>query len=118
MVIAFIFGALGAISGEILKLWEQFRKMSEAKFRKLLRSGKFWAMAAILAFVGGLGGIFTREEGKDITLKLCFLSGAGAMMLVRNAASVAAYRTPTRKLGVSPQKPPDPNEITFKDVLG
>jgi H+/Cl- antiporter ClcA len=70
MITAFIFGALGALSGEVLKLWEQFRKMTDRKFRQLVKSPKFWTMAIILTGVGGLGGIFANEEGKSITLKL------------------------------------------------
>jgi hypothetical protein len=103
MLTAFLLGALGGLIAEIIKRWDQFGRMSEAKFRSLWRSLKTWAAVLVLIVAGGMGGIFCYQEAPAATWQLLFFTGAGMMLSVRNVLSAAASHAPDH-LGVRSTK--------------
>ena len=87
MLLAFLFGAFGAIVAEVLKRWQQWNDMPEKRFRALFKSFKFWSIALFLVLLGGTVGCFEGTKTNPIDWSLCFFVGIGAMSTVRNFLS-------------------------------
>ena len=98
MILAFVFGAFGAIVAELLKRWQQWNDMPEKRFLVLLKSIEFWAITLFLILLGGSVGVFEGTKTHPIDWSLCFFVGVGAISTVRNFLSgVAAHGGPRAK---------------------
>jgi hypothetical protein len=94
MLLAFFFGAFGAIVAEVLKRWQQWNELPEERFRALFKSLKFWSIAVFLVLLGGTVGCFEGTKTNPIDWSLCFFVGIGAMSTVRNFLSGLAAQEP------------------------
>jgi tetratricopeptide (TPR) repeat protein len=90
MVVAFLFGAFGAIVIEVLKRWQQWNDLPEKRFLALLKSVDFWAVTLFLILLGGSVGVFAGTKVHPIDCVLCFFVGIGVISTVRSILSVLA----------------------------
>jgi hypothetical protein len=105
MILAFLFGAFGAITAEILKRWQQWHEMPEKRSIALLKSVKFWCISLFLVLLGGTVACFEGTKTSPVDLSLCFFIGVGAMSTVRNFISgVAAAEADNRERPIRRRK--------------
>jgi tetratricopeptide repeat protein len=98
MILAFLFGAFGAIVAEVLKRWQQWNVLSEKRFLALLKSIEFWVITVFLILLSGSVGVFEGTKTHPIDWSTCFFVGVGAISIVRNFFSgVAAHGGPRAK---------------------
>jgi hypothetical protein len=120
----FFLGMAGAIALEALKFVEYSGKLSEARFRKALRSIKFWcSLAALVLTAGFLTWAFFSNQEKVWAWQLV-ITGAAARSVMRDAiAARVAKEAPhfggPRKQTTAPggASQPAQEEITNREIF-
>jgi hypothetical protein len=100
----FLIGSAGAAAFEALKLWEFSGRLSEAKFRKLLRSLRVWLTFVAMLAASGFVAWAYHEKDPGASAWNVLTVGITARTLVREliSAKVAHERV---KLGGSADSP-------------
>src|SRR5258705_13963511 len=92
---AFAVGGAGAACLELMKFWELQGKLSETKFRKLLRSGKLWsALGGLILASGFITWAYFARTPNPAPLDLLCVGAAPRSVLRQGIASTTAH-TPT-----------------------
>lgn len=108
----FFLGMAGALSLEILKLYEYHHRLTESRFRKLVCSSLFWVVFLGMLVASGFIAWAVNVDAKRTTVWGVVLTGMGARAIVRELGSAQRARS-TAKLGGTEDEP-----ITWKDVFG
>jgi tetratricopeptide (TPR) repeat protein len=91
-MVAFFFGACGALVTEVLKRWQQWNNMSEGRFLALWQNKEFWLVILFLVLAGGSVGLFEASKTRPFDWSACFFVSAGAISIIRNILSGLAAR--------------------------
>lgn len=93
-----IYGAAGAASLELLKLYDYKEKLSARKYRGLLRSWLFWLTVLGMIFASGFIAWAMNAERPDASIWQVVVTGIAARTIVREIATAKEAASPT-KLG-------------------
>lgn len=82
-------GALGALAGELLRLYELRGKLANVKYRRLARSPLYWAVFAGMLFSSGFIAWAAMSPIADPQPLQVILAGIGARGLIQGATAGA-----------------------------
>lgn len=111
-------GMAGALALEALKFVEYSGKLSESRFRKALRSVKFWASLATLVITSGfLTWAFFSNQAEVWAWQL-IVTGAAGRSILRDAIAARVAQAPPNFGGSSPDHASAQEEpITSREIF-
>ncbi len=86
----FVLGSAGAISMEIIKVYELRGKLHHIKYRTLLRSPMFWIVSVLFVIVSGLISWAFNESNANAHVWQLVASGMGASALAKKFSEAVA----------------------------
>jgi len=107
----FLLGSGGAIALELLKLYEYRGKLTQKKYKKLMKSYLFWGVVLGMVLASGFIAWALHAESKDSTVWNVVMTGIAARSLVREIGAVRVSNS-TTKLGEEEQE-----KISMKDIF-
>ena len=105
-----LYGACGAASLELLKLYEYRAKLRADRFRRVCKSPMFWSIVTGMLAASGFVSWAMHAESSDVRIWNIVVTGIAARTIVREltATKVAAK---TLKLGADDTEAPTLREI-------
>jgi hypothetical protein len=117
--IAFAFGILGGIAGEVLNL-EVHRRTVREKWPKYLRQRRYWSLGLLYVFFGGVLPFMHTFDGSKLTAWASFNLGLTAPLVLKGAFRAAPAGPPgtvdtipgsAMDLASAPEANPSPQEM-------
>lgn len=109
----FVLGALGALSGEIMKVYELRGKLTTKKYRALAKSPVFWTVfVGMILSSGFIAWAVSTGTSNPTPIQVIF-SGIGARAVIRQSAETRNANRPLTA-GAADR---DTNTVTLSDLL-
>jgi cell division septal protein FtsQ len=97
----FLLGMAGAASLELLKLYEYRSKLSQKKYRALMRSLTFWALVAGMLLASGFIAWAYHADAPNVSRWTVVITGIAARSITREITASRVAAAPTN-LGDGP----------------
>lgn len=106
----FLLGIGGALSVEILKLYEMMGKIDSDRFKAILSSRIYWLMLLLMACASGFIAWGINAGAESATVWQVIISGIGARTIVSKPVELNVAHKNT-ELGVG-------SKVSLKDIFG
>jgi hypothetical protein len=105
------YGALGAASLELLKLYEYRGKLRADRFRRLIRSGMFWSIVTGMLAASGFIAWAMHADSPDSRIWTVVITGIAARSIVRELGAAKVTAAPI-KLG-----PAESDQASLREIF-
>jgi hypothetical protein len=109
----FVYGAAGAASLELLKVYDYRDKFDPGKYYKLLKSGLYWGIVIGMLLASGFIAWAANAEKAGVAIWQVVVTGIAARSIVRELGTVKEATSPTT-LGASE---PAQKRVSLRDVF-